>query len=299
MYDVKVFLGYNFLVGKKGHRRNDSKRKPQPKNRKAPPKRTTHKRERSMTDVLIMASASIAAILGILCGLFYGDHKAPAIWLMFGCVVFFAFAACLFWQQKVTPESETDSIRLKINGAFITQSDKIPVFAVKYPAANGSVVSLVPLVFGVAITNAGTVPVQLDSLSLSVKSGFWGEWKQLTSVPTLGAEVYWAFDPKNALLARFTRVDAELAGKPLAPNIPVNGWMLFQWPPSFEYPSGKRVQWKFNAEDSAGNKYEYPLPDDDLMPKKGNLKPNSPAMIFDGTKEDLTVYPVRPSHVAQ
>jgi hypothetical protein len=279
-------------MNKKRHGRKKSKTKRKPNDRQQ--SRVDAINRKHMLNVLIFTLVALATVALALVGVFYDSHKTPAIWIMFTAVVLYALAACLYWQLQVVPESEAraDAIRIKINGAFITESNKIPVFWVKYPTGNGQyAVTLVPLVFGAAITNTGHVPIQLDSLSVSVKAGFWGNWKQLTSVTTQGAEVYWANNPQQALLVKFSRIDEELDNKSLVPNVPVNGWMLFQFPPSFEFPNGKRVQWRFNAEDSQGNKYEYPLIFDEHV-SNAELRPNAPSMFFDGTKDDLTVYPL-------
>jgi len=250
-------------------------------------------------NVLVFTFVGLATIALTFFGVFYGTHKISSIWIMFASIVLYALAGCIYWQQQVAPDTEirADSIRLKINGAFKADSDATSVLYVKYNTGTGSTLSPAPLAYGVSITNVGPRPVQLDSLSLSVKLGRWGSWHQLRSLPIMGAEVYWVGDhPKEAQLVKLSQIDDELSGKPIAPNTPVNGWMLFRYPPSLEDPKGSHVQMRFDAEDSASNRYEFLIPEADLQDtQKGSLKPNAPHMFFTGIKEDLTVYPIERS----
>jgi hypothetical protein len=56
---------------------------------------------RSGMDVAIYSLGIVGAIALGLCGMLYGSHKSPSVWIFFVGVVALVCGACLFWQQQI------------------------------------------------------------------------------------------------------------------------------------------------------------------------------------------------------
>lgn len=280
-------------MSEKHHRRKKPKAKGKPQKGRYSSPVAVVTRKLPMTDIAIWWIVGFATLMGILVGVLYADHKVLAVWLFFSCVVLYALAGCLFWQQKIAPspsDVRLDAIRMQVAGSFLSPAEN-PGLWVRYHAAKGDALQPVNLALGTTITNIGQVAESLDRISVKVRKDG-GGWLRLSNIPPMGNSVYLVADGLNkALLVEFDGMDSALYGHPLAPNIPARGWMFFRWPDGFVFEPNHKYEYRFESVDTAGNRFDGSLQINDPS-AIGELRTNSPNLRSKGIREDLTSLPI-------
>jgi len=193
------------------------------------------------------------------------------------------------------------SIRFKVRTAMVP-SDRGALFFVRYTSrfAGDTLVPL-PIALIISITNTRQVPVTLDKISVEARENT-SQWKKLKHVPILGQRVYWIYgDFKNAALLDFSKngIEQLLNGKPVASNVPAQGWIFFEKPSELSGATGNKIQFRFSAQDTEGNKYEVTTEQDTLknQVETGADADVNPAVLdFTGRREDLSALPISGGH---
>jgi hypothetical protein len=188
-------------------------------------------------------------------------------------------------------EVPKDAIRLKFV-ASMPSNPAQPQFAVRYTTPHGDTLSPLPLAIAITLTNTRPFPSTLDEIHIEFQQGG-SEWTKLQSIPINHLRVYWVFDGLDkARLVDFSTngIESLLNSKPLAPGIPVSGWLFFEMPTEEIEHTGNQARLRMLAKDTEGNVYDAISPPLTIGDFGGNTRitPNLPFISVPGPIENLT-----------
>lgn len=244
--------------------------------------------------VIIFVLGGVATLALAMFGVFYSSHKSASIWIMFSCVVLYALASCLFWQQQVATEQTSDVLHFRTQNSIISNSSRGGMFWVRYTSGFGDTLSPMPIAISLIMTNSSSLPITVNLLTVEVREKR-GTWMPLEHIPTAGQRIYFIDDDfaVSRLLDFSTNgLDQLMAAERsvIAPNKALKGWVFFNRPLNFENGENIDLEYRFTAEDTTGKKY-VEIPPASVMAKNPPIKPEfslSPSSLeWTGVTEDL------------
>lgn len=235
--------------------------------------------------------SSIALVAGLMTST---GVKATAItFASVGTLALCVIAFLVIRHENDREALSLNAVRFKVQISIVPRDATSSLFWLRRPP---DTLAAIPISLYAVVTNIRSTPITLDSIGVEVREND-GRWKMLKAVPTYAQEIYWVYGIpaglRDAGLLDFTKsgLDQLLMGKQIAPGVPVRGWVFFRLPEDFGGVEGTMIQWKFTAQDSAGDKFESitdPTVINRQVTEPTDLQPNPPELIFGPSHLDIS-----------
>jgi hypothetical protein len=171
------------------------------------------------------------------------------------------FLTLLIWvigvRLIVSPNGSEPTLLFKVNTGIL--ANDIPAFWLRYRSSLGDTRSPMPIALYASVTNTKDFPVTLDRISVKARLNG-AKWVKFLHVPTNAGDACWMYGGslKDVGLLDLTTncLDQLLDDKPIGGHSTVRGWIFFDTETPFITTEGDTITYKWNADDSTGEKYE-------------------------------------------
>lgn len=226
-----------------------------------------------MTTVLLYVLPIAATIVLAVGGMIYGTQKIASIWMVFGAVVMYALAGCLYWQQLAISQADNPPFAVAIETALVVQErERAHIFG-EY---NQKFLSPIPIALFVRVANNQNIPSDVTQFKIEVEMekrfGLFPQWLKTISVPAYMPLVWATPPPARRITLAEPRLEQILRDRPLQPHETLRGWVLLDAPAEFN-EHRRPLTFRISVQDASGHGFTNidsgPTGEENIYPKRG------------------------------